>query len=105
MPPRSAPLPGPAPVTKNVMFGACGNGGGAGCCAVTLDVTPSASAVAIKIFILLISVASLWTFGFTNGRMLVPLRATPNPRESEHRAAGLHSAGIGNIAAFIRRGP
>src|SRR4051794_16884440 len=38
MPPRSAPLPGPLPVTKNVMFGACGSGGGAaGCWACALD--------------------------------------------------------------------
>src|SRR5271163_2183130 len=29
MPPRSAPLPGPNPVTKNVMLGDCGGG----CCA------------------------------------------------------------------------
>src|SRR6186713_2205062 len=36
MPPRSAPLPGPLPVTKNVMFGACGScGGAAGCCCAT----------------------------------------------------------------------
>src|SRR5256885_490770 len=33
MPPRSAPLPGPAPVTKKVISGACGNcGAGAACC-------------------------------------------------------------------------
>src|SRR5262245_66352361 len=61
MPPRSAPLPGPAPVTKNVILGACGNCGGAagGCCALTPDVTPSASAAIINAFDLLISVASL----------------------------------------------
>src|SRR4029078_7097880 len=58
MPPRSAPLPGPAPVTKNVMLGACGNwGGGAGCCwARAPDVIPSASAAMIIAFDLLISV-------------------------------------------------
>src|SRR6187399_2044965 len=58
MPPRSAPLPGPAPVTKNVMLGACGSGGGgAGCCwARAPDVTPSASAAMIIAFDLLISV-------------------------------------------------
>src|SRR5262245_42625881 len=61
MPPRSAPLPGPAPVTKNVILGACGNCGGAAgcCCALTPDVTPSASAAIINAFDLLISVASL----------------------------------------------
>src|SRR5262249_29799806 len=61
MPPRSAPLPGPAPVTKNVILGACGNCGGAagGCCALTPDVTPSASAATINAFDLLISVTSL----------------------------------------------
>src|SRR5215510_9079346 len=61
MPPRSAHLPGPAPVTKNVILGACGNCGGAAgcCCALTPDVTPSASAAIINAFDLLISVASL----------------------------------------------
>src|SRR5262245_46786761 len=62
MPPSSAPLPGPAPVTKNVMLGACGNCGGAAggcCCALTTDVTPSASAAIINAFDLLISVTSL----------------------------------------------
>src|SRR6187402_2134136 len=92
MPPRSAPLPGPAPVTKKLMFGACGSGGGAGCCAVTLDDTPSASAAAMKTFVLLISVAPFGLSEFTSGRMVVPLRAAPNPREREHRRL-----------AFIRR--
>src|SRR5262245_24979292 len=64
MPPRSAPLPGPAPVTKNVILGACGNCGGAAgaagcCCALTPDVMPSASAAIINAFDLLISVTSL----------------------------------------------
>src|SRR5438046_9158758 len=57
MPLRSAPLPGPAPVTKNVIFGASGNCGGTGwCCALIPDVTPSASAAIISAFDLLISV-------------------------------------------------
>src|SRR5207245_4615533 len=44
-PPRSAPLPGPALVTKNVMFGACGSCGAACCagccCASALETTQS----------------------------------------------------------------
>src|ERR1700740_698768 len=60
MPPRSAPLPGPAPVTKNVMSGAWGNCGAAGCCcALDPDVTPSASAAMISTFDLLIPVSPL----------------------------------------------
>src|SRR5205085_7737976 len=43
-PPRSAPLPGPAPVTKNVIVGDCGSCGAACCCASTPVATPSASA-------------------------------------------------------------
>ena len=50
------PCRGRAPVTKNVMFGACGSCGGARrcCCALTPDVTPSASAAAMNTFDLLI---------------------------------------------------
>src|SRR6516164_11578471 len=42
MPLRSAPLPGPVLVTKNVMFGDCGGCGGDGCCAPAPDTTPNA---------------------------------------------------------------
>src|ERR1044072_8575995 len=46
MPPRSAPLPGPAPVAKNGMFGACGRGGGAAgaCWACAADAASNADA-------------------------------------------------------------
>ena len=67
-PPRSAPLPGPALVTKNVMFGACGSCGGAAPAAAVLRRQTSrrdasTSAAKMNIFGLFIAALSL---GFSN---------------------------------------
>src|SRR5262245_61751057 len=91
MPPRSAPLPGPLPVTKYVMFGACGSCGGAGgcCCALTPDATPSASAATINAFGLLISVVSLGILlQSMNSRLLIPLKHNNKYRIGLFRSRG-----------------
>src|SRR5262245_15834836 len=109
MPPRSAPLPGPAPGAKSARFGAGGNcGGGAGCCcAMTLDDTPSANAAAMKTFDLLIDVASLldctlWLCSRISGTQERPdgsrVAGRSKPRKREHRGAGLYSFCVTNTA-------
>src|SRR4051794_5110939 len=99
MPPRSAPLPGPAPVTKNVILGACGNAAGAGCCcALTADVTPSASAAIISTFDLLISILPWCIATVAEFRLLAPpyeqaphrlIPSTSNGRRVAETSAGL----------------
>jgi hypothetical protein len=58
MPPRSAPLPGPVLVTKNVMFGDCGGCGGDGCCAPAPEAAPNTNTATTDGFSFFIVVSS-----------------------------------------------
>src|SRR6516162_7395834 len=56
--PRSAPLPSPTLVTKNVMFGDCGGCGADGCCAPALEIAPRATTATTDGFSFFIVVSS-----------------------------------------------
>src|SRR6516164_3158590 len=92
MPPRSAPLPGPVLVTKNVMFGDCGGCGGDGCCAPAPEAatnTNTATTDGFSFFIVVSSYKS--SYPMTRPEHLNPERPDPFHRRGKRIAAELRA--------------